>query len=144
MTFVAMKRWFVAMKKLFVATKRWFVRAKKLDIAQQLPCFFFSTISSSLCSVFTKNLQNTLKRGIRPFFSDNIVNFELKLYKTREKHTENVNKILTYQTPPNLVFFLSSSKDIDVILLSINNSSKKNGVLKEINNYESFYLRGEK
>ena len=100
---------FVTMNMTFVTMKGWFVATKQLDIAQQLPLCFFSAFSSSLCSVFTQNLQNTIKRGIIPFSSDNGVNLAFKLYKTCEKHIENVNKIHTYQRPLFLVMFPISS-----------------------------------
>ena len=90
---------------LFIAMNVTVIETKQLDIAYQLPFCFFSAISSSLCSVLAQKLQNTIKRGIRPFFSNNSVNLALKVYKTCEKHTTNVNKIHTYHTLTQLCLY---------------------------------------
>ena len=79
----------------------WFVATKQLDIAQQLPFCFLIVISSSLCSVFVQKLQNTIKRRIRPFFSDNSVNLALKVYKTHG----NTLQMLTKFTLITFFFF---------------------------------------
>ena len=87
-TFVVMSR--------FVATNTTFVMTKQSTTAQQLHFSLIYAICPSLYLVFIQNLQNTIKLGIRSFFSDISVNLALKLYKTREKYTKNANKIQTY------------------------------------------------
>ena len=107
----------------FVSRKGWFVATKQLDIAQKLPFFFFSVISSSFCSVFAQKLQNTIKRRIRPFFSNKSVNLALKVYKTHGKHTANLfvtrNGILNQQNlyliPPTTIALLLQYSDSRIV-----------------------------
>ena len=105
----------------FISTKPFLHSGKLLRRNEHIPSLQRTSVTDQqisllrlfqfLCSIFLQILQSINKWGIRAFLRDIGVNLAFKLHKTHENNTKNANKIHTYQTPPNLTFFLSSSKE---------------------------------